>query len=113
LKTRFIPQAARVFDLVFAPFFSSRIGGLHFHGSSTPIPAGKPLLLVANHVSWIDIAAIHAAAPHARFVSKADVLRWPLLVVPSGNTATVPPPRMTSAIWCTTRKASRLRSRSM
>ena len=36
-------------------------------------------LLVANHISWIDIAAIHAAAPHARFVSKSDVLRWPLL----------------------------------
>ena len=36
-------------------------------------------LIVANHISWLDIAAIHAAAPHARFVSKADVLRWPLL----------------------------------
>jgi len=36
-------------------------------------------LLVANHVSWLDIAALHAAVPHARFVSKADVLRWPLL----------------------------------
>jgi len=44
---------------------------------------GKPrpgaTLIVANHVSWLDIAAIHAAAPHARFVSKADVLDWPLL----------------------------------
>ena len=36
-------------------------------------------LLVSNHVSWLDIAALHAAVPHARFVSKADVLRWPLL----------------------------------
>jgi len=36
-------------------------------------------LLVANHVSWLDIAAIHAAAPQARFVSKADVRQWPLL----------------------------------
>jgi 1-acyl-sn-glycerol-3-phosphate acyltransferase len=36
-------------------------------------------LIVSNHVSWIDIAAIHAALPHARFVSKADVLNWPLL----------------------------------
>ena len=36
-------------------------------------------LLVANHVSWLDIAALHAAVPHARFVSKADVLKWPLL----------------------------------
>lgn len=36
-------------------------------------------LLVANHVSWLDIAAIHSACPRARFVSKADVLAWPLL----------------------------------
>ena len=34
---------------------------------------------MANHVSWLDIAAIHAVAPQARFVSKADVLAWPLL----------------------------------
>jgi 1-acyl-sn-glycerol-3-phosphate acyltransferase len=36
-------------------------------------------LIVANHVSWLDIAAVHAVVPHARFVSKADVKRWPLL----------------------------------
>ena len=36
-------------------------------------------LLVANHVSWLDILAVHAACPRARFVSKADVLHWPLL----------------------------------
>jgi 1-acyl-sn-glycerol-3-phosphate acyltransferase len=36
-------------------------------------------LLVANHVSWLDIVALHAVVPHARFVSKADVQRWPLL----------------------------------
>jgi len=42
-------------------------------------PRPGATLIVANHVSWLDIAAIHAAAPHARFVSKADVLAWPLL----------------------------------
>lgn len=36
-------------------------------------------LLVANHVSWLDIAAVHAVCPHARFVSKSDVRHWPLL----------------------------------
>ena len=45
----------------------------------TGVPRQGATLIVANHVSWLDIAAIHAAAPHARFVSKADVLRWPLL----------------------------------
>jgi len=36
-------------------------------------------LLVANHVSWLDITALHAVVPHARFVSKSDVKSWPLL----------------------------------
>jgi 1-acyl-sn-glycerol-3-phosphate acyltransferase len=36
-------------------------------------------LLVANHVSWLDILAVHAVCPEARFVSKADVRHWPLL----------------------------------
>jgi 1-acyl-sn-glycerol-3-phosphate acyltransferase len=42
-------------------------------------PRAGATLVVANHISWLDIAAIHAAAPQVRFVSKADVLRWPLL----------------------------------
>jgi 1-acyl-sn-glycerol-3-phosphate acyltransferase len=54
-----------------------RIMGLTLQVSGSPRPGAT--LIVANHISWLDIAAIHAAAPHARFVSKADVLRWPLL----------------------------------
>jgi len=34
--------------------------------------------LVANHISWLDILVIHAAR-FCRFVSKADVGRWPLI----------------------------------
>lgn len=40
--------------------------------------ARGPAMLVANHVSWLDILAIDAAQP-ARFVSKSDVRRWPLI----------------------------------
>ena len=54
-----------------------RVMGLSLQVNGRPRPGGA--LIVANHVSWLDIAAIHAAAPHARFVSKADVLQWPLL----------------------------------
>ena len=36
-------------------------------------------MLVANHMSWLDILVIHAVCPQARFVSKADVRHWPLL----------------------------------
>ncbi|OGA97931.1 MAG: lyso-ornithine lipid acyltransferase [Burkholderiales bacterium RIFCSPHIGHO2_12_FULL_69_20] len=49
--------------------------GLQVRGTARP-GAG---LLLANHVSWLDVAALHAAVPQARFVSKADVLHWPLL----------------------------------
>ena len=54
-----------------------RVMGLTLKVTGAPRPGAT--LMVANHVSWLDIAAIHAAAPHARFVSKADVLQWPLL----------------------------------
>jgi len=55
-----------------------RAAGLDLQVSGVaPRPGGT--LIVSNHISWLDIATIHAAAPHARFVSKADVLKWPLL----------------------------------
>jgi 1-acyl-sn-glycerol-3-phosphate acyltransferase len=41
-------------------------------------PAVGPVLLVANHISWLDILVIHAAR-HCRFVAKADLRHWPLV----------------------------------
>jgi len=41
-------------------------------------PQAGPVLLVANHISWLDILVMHAAR-YCRFVSKADVRRWPLI----------------------------------
>lgn len=41
--------------------------------------ADRGMLVVGNHVSWLDIAAIHAVLPRAHFVSRADVLRWPVI----------------------------------
>ena len=37
-----------------------------------------PLLMVANHMSWLDITALHAAR-FCRFVSKADIKKWPFI----------------------------------
>ena len=37
-----------------------------------------PVMLVANHMSWLDITVIHAAR-FCRFVSKSDVRRWPFI----------------------------------
>ncbi len=41
-------------------------------------PTAGPVLLVANHISWLDIVVMHAAG-YCRFVSKADVKHWPLV----------------------------------
>jgi 1-acyl-sn-glycerol-3-phosphate acyltransferase len=41
-------------------------------------PIAGPVLLVANHISWLDILVMHAAR-HCRFVSKSDVRHWPLI----------------------------------
>ena len=42
-----------------------------------PLSSG-PVLLVANHISWLDILVMHASG-YCRFISKADVHHWPLI----------------------------------
>lgn len=41
-------------------------------------PITGPVLLVSNHLSWLDIPVMHAAR-HCRFVSKSDVQDWPII----------------------------------
>ncbi|MFG6446924.1 lysophospholipid acyltransferase family protein [Roseateles sp. BYS180W] len=36
-------------------------------------------LVVANHVSWLDIAALHSVMPHVCFVAKDDIRHWPVV----------------------------------
>jgi 1-acyl-sn-glycerol-3-phosphate acyltransferase len=54
-----------------------RILGIELKCIGAALPAGH--LVVANHVSWLDIAGVHAVLPQARFVSKADVKHWPVV----------------------------------
>jgi 1-acyl-sn-glycerol-3-phosphate acyltransferase len=54
-----------------------RLLGVHLVVSGLPPQAG-PRLVVANHVSWLDILVINASRP-CRFVAKADVQTWPLI----------------------------------
>ena len=49
--------------------------GLTVRGSP---PRHGPVLLVANHISWLDILVIHAAV-YCRFVAKSEVRHWPLI----------------------------------
>lgn len=54
-----------------------RLLGVRLACTGRARPGAK--LLLSNHVSWLDIAAVHAVLPEARFVSKADVKHWPVV----------------------------------
>jgi 1-acyl-sn-glycerol-3-phosphate acyltransferase len=54
-----------------------RLLGLGLEVQGTFKPGGK--MIVANHLSWLDILVVHAVCPEARFVSKAEVRHWPLV----------------------------------
>jgi 1-acyl-sn-glycerol-3-phosphate acyltransferase len=47
-------------------------------GAARFAPPGQGVLVVANHVSWLDILALNAVRP-ARMVAKHEVRRWPLI----------------------------------
>ena len=64
-----------------------RVMGIAMQVDGEPLPGGA--LLVANHISWLDITVLHAVLPHARFVSKADVKGWPLLAQLADAAATL------------------------
>lgn len=52
---------------------------LSVHGQIQDVPVQQSgQLIVANHISWLDIYAINAIQP-VRFVSKDDVVNWPIL----------------------------------
>lgn len=42
------------------------------------VVSGQPVLLVANHTSWLDIPVLSAVAP-VSFVAKKEVGRWPFV----------------------------------
>lgn len=53
-----------------------KVLGITLESQGTPHAGAK--LIVANHISWLDIVAINAIEP-SRFVSKAEVGRWPVV----------------------------------
>lgn len=59
-------------------FFHRRVTailGIAVHANGAPA-AGRPVLMVANHVSWLDIVVLSALAP-VSFVAKSEVAGWP------------------------------------
>src|SRR3982751_6631508 len=79
IKTLFpkLPQADREARVQVWAEAMLRIVGIDLWVKAPP-PASGPMLLVANHISWLDILVMHAAR-HCRFVSKSDVRDWPFV----------------------------------
>lgn len=55
---------------------------------AVPTAAGEPLVLVSNHISWLDIFVIDALRA-TRFVAKSEVRGWPLLGWLAARTGTM------------------------
>lgn len=51
--------------------------GIRVHLSGAA-PANGPVMLVANHISWLDIPVLSSIAPLS-FVAKSEVSRWPFI----------------------------------
>jgi 1-acyl-sn-glycerol-3-phosphate acyltransferase len=60
---------------VFYHRFVCRLLGIRVRRVGVPIRA-RPLLIVANHASWLDISIITSQAPVV-FVAKSEIARWP------------------------------------
>src|SRR3954468_15335164 len=60
---------------VFYHRFVCRLIGVRVRATGAPVD-DRPLLIVANHSSWLDISIITSLAPVV-FVAKSEIARWP------------------------------------
>jgi 1-acyl-sn-glycerol-3-phosphate acyltransferase len=51
---------------------------VRLHRQGTIPSDGIPTVIVANHVSWLDVWLIHSVDP-VRFVAKSDIRSWPVV----------------------------------
>lgn len=58
------------------------------YSGELPADRTKPVMLVANHVSWLDVYSLIAICP-SRFVAKSEIRTWPLLGWLSQNVGTL------------------------
>lgn len=89
IHTRFpkLPQAEKeVLVTAWSRTMLDKIG-IELRVLGQPAPSG-PMLLVANHISWLDITSMHAAR-YCHFVSKASIKQWPIIGTLSDATGTL------------------------
>src|SRR5690349_11080739 len=52
--------------------------GLDIAWGGVAVEATEPMLVVANHVSWLDVYVLNAVRP-LRFVAKSETRTWPMI----------------------------------
>lgn len=76
LLLRFRPELARTFPHWYHRKVCRLLGiRLHIQGA---VAAERPVLLIANHTSWLDIPVLSAVAPLS-FIAKSEVASWPFV----------------------------------
>jgi 1-acyl-sn-glycerol-3-phosphate acyltransferase len=76
LFVRFSPRAARYFPHWYHRQVCKVLGvRLTIEGQ---VMSDRPVLLVSNHTSWLDIPVLSAVAP-VSFIAKREVSRWPFV----------------------------------
>jgi 1-acyl-sn-glycerol-3-phosphate acyltransferase len=65
-----------------------RLFGVRVTQSGTPPAAGEAALVLANHVSWLDIIAIGSLRPLS-FVAKSEIAGWPVVGLLAGLQRTI------------------------
>jgi 1-acyl-sn-glycerol-3-phosphate acyltransferase len=73
--------AARLRAARYLPYFYHslvrRLLGVRVHLSGAPVAPG-PVLIVSNHISWLDIPVLASVTPLS-FVAKREVASWPFI----------------------------------
>ncbi len=75
LVNRFVPARSHVIPLLFHRAIC-RILGLRVMVEGTPPGPQEKTLIVANHVSWLDIPVIGSVRP-VSFIAKSEIAGWP------------------------------------
>ena len=84
---KFWPRHATILPRMFFRFFCI-YAGASVTMSGTPTPQGVPTLLVANHVSWLDIPVIGSLLPLS-FLAKREMASWPFFKFITGLQRTI------------------------
>ena len=86
MSSRFSRPAVAAFELFFLPWMRRRLRAVRIAGIPESLPVARPIVLVANHVSWWDgfiLREVHRAirptAPFFTLMSKEELDRIPFL----------------------------------